>query len=374
MRVALLIAGLGAGGAERVMALLAGGLANHGHEVSLITLASAGEDFYAVDPRVRRIGIALRGDSCSRSAALRANVQRLRALRRAIADVAPDVVLSFVTRMNVLVILASLGMAARVIVSERIDPASHREQWPWAGLRRLVYGRADAVVVQTEHAADWFRQHFGSGTRVFVVPNPVTPASSVPASVRLPQPTMLAAGRLVKQKGFDILIEAFATMSQALPQLTLAIAGEGPEAPGLQALVAKLGLSGRVLFLGQVADLPALMRQAYAFILLSSRYEGFPNVLLEALANGAAVIASDCPSGPREILRGGAYGLLVPAQNPEALARAGMRLATDAGLRQRLAHGGPAAAAEYSLEPIVARWESILSGREPNIGAQHPKS
>jgi len=363
MRIALLISSLGPGGAERVMSLLAGGLAVRGHEVWLITLAASGNDFFVVDPRVRRLGLGLMGDSGTAFEALRANAQRLRALRRAVSTIEPHVVLSFVTRMNVLAILACTGLPPRVVVSERVDPASHREERIWAALRSVAYHRADAVVVQTEAAAHWFRRRLGKRLAVTVIPNPVDPAGdALPCSVEVPRPFMLAAGRLVHQKGFDILIRAFATVARECGQLRLAIAGEGPEEQALRNLVAALRLDDRVHFLGQVRGLRTLMRQADAFI-LSSRYEGFPNVLLEALASGLPVVATDCPGGPREILRDGEFGLLVPCENPVALAAALRCIATDAALRNRLSGRGPLATERYQVDRVVGGWEAVLAAK-----------
>ena len=203
-------------------------------------------------------------------------------------------VLSFVTPTNVLAILACTGLPPRVVVSERVDPVIHREQRLWVVLRALVYHRADAVVVQTEAAARWFRKWLGKRTPVSVIPNPVVPTSELRRSApQVPKPFILAAGRLVPQKGFDVLIRAFALAAPECMPLRLAIAGDGPAAQALRDLVAELRLENRVLFLGNVRELQTLMSQAEGFI-LSSRYEGFPNVLLEALAAGLPVIATDC--------------------------------------------------------------------------------
>ena len=350
------------------MSLLADGLVVRGHEVWLITLAARGNDFFVVDPRVRRLGLGLMADSVTVLQALRANVRRLRVLRRVVSTIGPHAVISFMTSMNVLAVLACLALRVRLVVSERIDPASHRAERFWAALRSVAYRRADAVVVQTEAAAHWFRRRLGKRLAVTVIPNPVDPGGdSLPCNVEVPRPFMLAAGRLVHQKGFDILIRAFATVARECGQLRLALAGEGPEEQALRSLVAELRLDDRVHFLGQVRGLRTLMRQADAFI-LPSRYEGFPNVLLEALASGLPVVATDCPSGPRQILRDGEFGRLVPGHDLAALAAALRRLATDADLRGRLAARAPRAIAPYALARVAAEWEAVL-GRQQAVGS-----
>jgi len=356
----MVIPTLGPGGAERVMTLLAANLAARGHEVALLTLGPTGADFFAVDARVQRIGLGLMTDSPSMLHGLRANVQRVRALRRIVAGIKPHAVLSFMTSTNILTLLACAGLHTRVVVSERIDPHSHREATTWMALRHITYRYADAVAVQTESAARWFRKRLGRLPPVAVVPNPVAVvAGCCKSSAQVPKPFVLAAGRLVHQKGFDVLIRAFAVAAHDCPDLRLAIAGEGPQAGLLRELVTELKLNDRVMFLGIVSGLQALMHEADVFV-LSSRYEGFPNVLLEALACGLPVIATDCPGGPREILHDGEFGLLVPCEDPIALGAALRRMATDARLRTELSARAPRATAKYTVDGVVARWEQLL--------------
>jgi GalNAc-alpha-(1->4)-GalNAc-alpha-(1->3)-diNAcBac-PP-undecaprenol alpha-1,4-N-acetyl-D-galactosaminyltransferase len=361
--VALLISSLGPGGAERVMSLLADGLVARGHEVSLITLSHAGNDFYALDPRVHRRGLGLIGESTHALGAVLANIRRIRALRRAIRAETPHTVLAFVTRMNVLALIACAGIPVRVVVSERVDPASHAEGRAWEGLRTATYQRADAVVVQTERIAQWFRARLRHRERVIVIPNPASNiAGTVSADPRVAPPFILGAGRLVPQKGFDLLIRAFGLIADRIPSLHLAIAGEGPDGQQLQQLASSLGLGSRVLFLGNVRNLSDLMRSAEAFV-LSSRYEGFPNVLLEALACGVPSIAADCPEGPREILADGKYGILVPREDVVALAGAIESLVSDPELRQRLVASGALAIAPYEQNRVVDAWTTVLGQR-----------
>jgi GalNAc-alpha-(1->4)-GalNAc-alpha-(1->3)-diNAcBac-PP-undecaprenol alpha-1,4-N-acetyl-D-galactosaminyltransferase len=358
MRLVLAISSLGAGGAERVMTLLAGALADRGHEVWLVTLAGTAEDFFPLDPRVRRIGLDLMGDSPNVLLGAWANLRRLRALRRIVAGVKPVAILSFMTSMNVLMILACGRRPVRVIVSERVDPDAHRENRVWTELRSLLYHYADAVVVQSDNIAAWFRRRLRPSTHVLVIPNPVAPVVQV-EPIAQQGPFLLAAGRLAHQKGFDLLIRAFATATA--PQLQLVIAGEGPEGQHLRDLATELGLGARVSFVGRVRNLSALMKAAVAFV-LPSRYEGFPNVLLEALVAGVPCVAADGPGATREILADGAYGLLVPAQDCRALAEAIDRISIDSELRRRYAQAGPAAAARYGLDRVVSQWERVLAG------------
>ena len=145
--------------------------------------------------------------------------------------------------------------------------------------------------------------------------------------------------------------------------MRLVIAGDGPEAQRLRDLVDALGLQSRVTLAGNVRNLSALMRCADAFV-LPSRYEGFPNVLLEALACGVPSVATDCPDGPRQILADGKYGLLVPRDDPLALAAAIARLIGDPDLRRRLTALGPVAITPYDKQRVIDAWESVLTAAD----------
>ncbi len=359
MRLTLIIPSLGAGGAERVMTLLAQALAARGHEVSLLTLSGGEGEFFSGGAQVRRIRLNTTGDSRTAWEAVRANLARVQAIRRAVVASRPDAVLSFITTTNILAILACWRLPVRVVVSERVDPRQHRVGTSWEALRTLLYRQADVVVAQTADVAAWFRARLPATTQITAIPNPVILAEGESAELPVPRPFLLAAGRLVHQKGFDTLIRAFALLARARPDIHLAVAGEGPDAEALRNLVSELDLTDRVKLLGAIHGLPTLMKQAEAFV-LSSRYEGFPNVLLEALASGLPVVAADCQSGPREILRDGEYGLLVPPQNPQALQDAMNRILTDARLRDHLRRLAPTAVAPYRIEPIVSAWERVL--------------
>jgi len=357
-----MIHGLGVGGAERVMTLLADGLAARGHQVYLLTLSGVEEDFFVPGSGVNRVRLDLATESTTVVEGLRANMRRIKAIRRKIAELAPDAVLSFTTTVNILALMACAGTRVPVFVSERVDPRGHLIPFRWSVLRYLAYRRARALVAQTAVVAAWYRQRLPARVLVAAISNPVALGTpSGPAAVTMPAPFILAAGRLVHQKGFDLLIRAFALAAPECGQMHLAIAGEGPEADALARLAREYKVEDRTFFLGRVSRLGALMREAHAFV-LSSRYEGFPNVLVEALAAALPVVATDCKSGPREILCGGRHGLLVPPENPQALSAALVRIATDQELRRGLSAAGPSAVSRYDLSRIVGQWERVLSG------------
>lgn len=337
-------------------------LANHwasrGWDVGIATFDDGSRPpFFAVDPRVRRRPLDLARRSRSILHAVANNVRRVPILRAAIRAEAPDRVIAFMDSTNVLAVLAAAGTGIPVVVSERTHPAHHEIPAAWRFLRRRVYPRAASIVVQTGGARDWFPAALRD--RIRVVPNPVLAPEVSPPGDRSGRPFFLALGRLDPAKGFDLLIRAFATFAPGRPDWDLAIVGEGPERGLLESLVGELGLAGRVSLPGATTAPAAWYSRAQAFV-LSSRYEGFPNALLEAMAAGLPAVAFDCESGPAEILRDGVDGILVAAGDTDALASALAELARDPERRSRLGRAAREVVERYGLPAVASRWEDVL--------------
>ena len=364
MKIALVIASLGPGGAERVMSLLANNWAERGDEVTLVTLESRDADVYAVDRRVRRVALGLVSDSNGLFRALASNWRRIRALRAAIRSSGAPVVLSFEDRTNVIVVMAALGLNVRCVVSERTDPTRHHIGAHWNFFRRLSYPFADALVVQTAQLMPWAgRVMFGS-RRVHAIPNPLRiplepTMDSLPAR---PQPTVTAVGRLWAEKGYDVLIRAFASIAADFPEWTVTIVGEGPERESLAALTAELSIADRVALPGWTPEPERALSRAALFV-TSSRYEGFPNALLEAMATGLPVISTAC-TGSSEIVTDGHDGVLVAVDDVEALALAMRKLMADAALRRALGENALATSRRYLPSAIIPMWDAALAGAE----------
>lgn len=173
------------------------------------------------------------------------------------------------------------------------------------------------------------------------------------------RPVVLAAGRLVPLKQFDMLIRAHAEVLSRNVEHHLVILGEGPERPNLESLARELGVEKSVSLPGFQVNPYAWMARANLLV-LTSRYEGFPNVLLEAMALGVPVAATDCPSGPAEILAGGEYGLLVPPDDVNAPADAIARVLTDSQLAARLRRKGSRRALDFSADVIAHQYEKLF--------------
>jgi len=332
-----------------------------GWDVTLVTLDSADSDFYPLDRRVRRVALGLAAYSATAVAAVVNNLARVRRLRAEILNHDPDVVISFVDCMNVLTLMATWRLSVAVIVSERNDPRHHAIGPVWHRLRSRLYRRAKALVVQSVAVRQW-AEEIAPPSRVYVIPNPVSavpPGENEHDGIAVTKPFVVAMARLVPQKGIDLLIEAFARCAQTRAQWSLVILGEGAEREALTEQVARLGVAQRVHLPGRLKTPAGVLRKAELFV-LSSRHEGFPNALLEAMCLGLPAISFDCPSGPDEIIRHGVDGVLVPPEDVAALADAMGRLMDDEHERRRLGERATQVAERFSMAKVMLQWEQVI--------------
>ncbi len=223
-------------------------------------------------------------------------------------------------------------------------------------IRRYFPG-LDVLLVLTQADLEKYRGLFGEKLRVEQVPNAVPPAAGEPST--LAGTTVLAAGRLTPQKGFDRLIPAFALVAERHPDWKLRICGDGPQRNKLRKMIDKRGLSANIELAGQVENMPEEMSNAAMFV-LSSRFEGFPMVLLEAMGKGLPIVSFDCPTGPREVIEDHVNGVLVAPGDVAALAAALNEMIENEQLRRRCGEGALATARDYSVDVIGARWDELL--------------
>lgn len=358
--IALLLPDLRLGGGQRVLLALAGQWAQQGHRVDLLTVIDDGELIPAIPGNVRYQALAPAAWAKKKTLfpyALWSWWWYLRQYR-------PDAVLSSMTGTNLLVLLVRwlTRRPTRLVVREAasFDNLRHPGMRRW--MRRL-YPRADAVVAVSRGVAEDLLGLGLPAPRIQVIHNPVDPVHlRQRAHAPLPAPLdgapyIISVGRLTKQKDHATLLRAYAR-SAARVTHRLAIVGDGDLKPALTALADSLGIAHRVLWLGALTDPYAALSGAALFV-LSSRWEGHPNVLLEALALGVPVVACDCPSGPAEILRGGQYGSLVPVGDADALAAA-----IDARLLAPHQAIAPEALAAHAPQEVAARYLRALLGTD----------
>lgn len=359
MKLTLVISSLGAGGAERVMSLMANYWAAKGWEITLLTLDD-GIPFYQLNEQVNHIGLGIQQNSPNVLMSAWNNFRRIQTLRGAIASLKPEVVISFIDQMNVLTLIATRSLNLPVIVSERTDPTLYPIGTMWNSLRRWTYPFASKIVVLTQRTSDYFL--FELRLPSYIIPNPVIfpPKFENVSQTENTKRSLIAMGRLTQQKGFDLLITAFAKLKDEHPNWILTILGEGELRAQLEALRNQLKLQTRVYLPGAVKNVYERLQQGDIFV-LSSRFEGFPNALCEAMACGLPVIATDCPTGPREIIRDGIDGILVQRENVAALSAAMANLMTDEQKRKDLSTRATEVVERFGMDKIMPMWEELLA-------------
>ncbi len=363
LRIALVISSFDAGGAERVASILCNRWARAGHAVTAIVWSPPSKPaHYPLDPSINYVPLDLARKSTGPLDVARQNLRRLWCLREALRRTDPTVVVSFMVEQNVLAILAARSLRIPVVASERVHPGAHVIGRMRDTARRLTYPLADAVVVQTSDIADWFATRMN--IRAVVLPNPLELASFPSARQLAKNPSdprrIVAIGRLERQKGHDVLIAAFAQVAARFTNWRLDIFGNGSLEQDLRSRIAQTGLESRIALRGVVNDIPDILRSADLFV-QASRYEGFPNTIVEALASGCCVIATDAPGATAEILDAGVYGTLVAPDDVDGLAAAMATAMADATLRESYARRAPAATTRYEASTIAARWLKLFA-------------
>lgn len=382
MRITFVISSLGGGGAERVVSNMANYWVNKDWEVTILTLFHGREPFaYDLDPRVTHRDLLtvlstnprpdvesllalkdlLKTLTPSERTVLLRDLVLIVALRHAILKTDPQVVISFIDVTNIRVLLALYRLNVPVIVSERCDPRQvSTGHEGWDGLRHRLYANAHRIVLLDKESSTYFCDEVRR--RCSVIPNAVLhPGNSAPETGEpgKQRKILLAMGRLEREKGFDFLLQAFSRVAPQQPLWSLHIWGQGDLRESLEALADDLGLGEKVQFHGFTPNPYQVMRQSDLFV-LPSRFEGFPNVLLEAMACGLPVVSFDCPTGPSQIVRHGIDGVLVPGSDVGALISALNRLMENECERQDLARRAPEVLERFSVQRVMGLWEDLL--------------
>ena len=287
-------------------------------------------------------------------------ISRPRMIRRTVKALAPDAIISFTDTTNITAVLACLGLKVPVIISERIDPSEHRIGWAKELLRAYTYPRARVLVVPSRRVAKYFPASLQSKIRV--IGNPIPVASVTRASDDgTGRKRVIAVGRYVPQKGFDLLLDAFALIAETYPDWDLAIIGEGPERPRLEAQVRRLQLETRISLKGVVPDIFRELANSHVMA-CPSRYEGFPNALAEGLATGLPAVGYKGVSGVEDLVINGKTGLLVDLNEGVAgLARALSKLIGDSQFRAAASGAALEHILRWAPDPVFSLWEESLA-------------
>lgn len=357
MRILFVQGGFDAGGAEKIVAMLARHRAEKGDRVTVAgMLMPVAGSYFSYPPNVRLISFETGSSRFGRSKHFR----RLAWLHDLFRREKPDLVISMLTKINVLTLLASMGTGARVIVSERNNP--HKQASALLrNAQTLLMRRTNDIVMQTERARMALPAHCRARARVIMNACPPIAVDRQPQQAGC---RIVAVGRLDPQKGYDLLLEAFAKLKPIPEGVTLTIFGEGPSRAALEAQRDALGLAGAVTLPGRSAG-PADWLARTDLLVVSSRFEGYINTITEATITGIPVVAFDCDYGPQEQILPNRNGVLVPPEDVVSLAHEMRKLALSPERRNALSCCAEQARWMHDPSRILGEWDALIDGSVP---------
>lgn len=363
MRITIVTNAFGCGGSERVVALWCKGFTDRGHQVTVLNMSHPDNmRFFPLPPSVEVISLDMMQTSKNGFEAVSATFRRLTKMRRIIPRTRPDRVITLYPQLNVLSIVALCGTGIPVFVSEHNDPNLCANGEIWETLRPWAY-RWAAKVVSVSQGVDRALSYLPAHKRCVIFNPVVAQINDAPlpaiAGSDPNRPWIVSMGRLSYQKGYDLLIPAFAQLADRYPDWQLIILGEGADREKLEALRDGLGLKTRILMPGAIQSIAPVLHKAEFFV-MASRFEGFPMAHLEALSSGLPVVVTDCESGPREIIRHEVDGLLVKTEDVEALTEGMNKLMENPALRHQFSQRAPEILDRFGMEKVMDDWALMM--------------
>ncbi|MCR4788932.1 MAG: glycosyltransferase [Lachnospiraceae bacterium] len=348
------------GGAERVVSNLANSFVREGIADVIIATEWEGKDEFKLDDRVRRIHVGLREDEENRSRFAKISLRK-KHLKELVLKEKPDVVIAFAQKAIYRALSSLKKVDVPVIISIRTDPAGHYDSLIDTIEIARLFKRADGCVFQTEGQREFFPEHLQK--KSVIILNPVNDKY-----INVPRPekttkTIVQSGRLVDFKNQPMLIDAFMKVHEKHPDYDLKIYGpdsfDGTKEI-LETKIKEYDADGFIHLMGGSDSLEKVLPECeiYAF---SSDWEGLPNALLEAMALGMPIVATDCPcGGPRTVMTDGENGLLVPIKDPDSLAAGLIRLIEDKELAEKMGKNASKISEKINSNAIVAQWKEYI--------------
>ncbi len=346
-KIIIVLGSMGRGGAERVISIISDHFANQGWKVWILLLLSNRVD-YQLNKNVQVVDLT--GSTNSRLRRLPAWIV---GIRKEVVQIKPNAILSFVARINIIVLIACAGLKTRIIVSERNDPYSDGRSKGVVFLTKNLYPKATAVVFQTKRAESFFCDCHLANSHVIANPITVNCLAQQPVEGKI-----VTVGRLTAQKNQIMLIDAFSKLCNEFSDLNLYIYGEGHMLKDLENRVAQLNIADRVFFEGNVSNVHECICDGEIFV-LSSDFEGLSNALLEAMMMGLPCISTNC-AGSDEYIRNGENGLLVPVGDKKAMEYAIERLHRNKHERKMYGMASARDADKYSKDSVLLQWYTLI--------------
>lgn len=338
------------GGAERVMSVLANHFAKNDNQVVLVNSFKVDNE-YQLDKKIKHLYL----DNNDFNSRFQKNHSRITRLRKILKQEKPDVAISFMAEPNFRLLLASAFLKTKTIISIRNDPEKEYCGRVLGMAAKLLFRFADGVVFQTDDAKKWFPTEVQKKSEIII--NPVD--DSFYSVSYCSTKNIVSIGRLTDQKNQKMLISAFSKIASKTSE-NLYIYGEGPLEKELRKYINDLGMNDRIFLPGIVTDVKNVLSSAKLFV-LSSKYEGMPNSLMEAMAVGVPCISSDCPcGGPRMLLNGELNVLLYNTEDENSLADLLLKLINDKGLCKKYSDLIKKRALSFKTSSICSEWAKFI--------------
>ena len=353
MKIVFFIGSMGGGGAERVISILANHYSSEGWDVEIAMLLE-NKVAYKLNENIKIVDLSGKHSSYFKNLpSWIVNIRKYLRLSK------PDRVVSFVGRINALVLMSTVGMKIPIVVSERNDPKHDGRSKLILDMCNRSYGfkHCKAIVHQTKYEQSCFDSSLEK--KSYVIPNPIEVSAKRTDVARF---RIVTAGRLIAQKNHKMLINAAAMLKDEFPNMRVDIYGDGGLRDELQALIDEKGISEKVILRGNESDFHSKICDAGIFV-MTSNFEGLSNALLEAMMMGIPCISTNY-AGADELISDTENGLIVPMEDSEKLASAIRRIFTDDALRERLGSQAKNTSAAYEKEKVLEKWDGVIKNAE----------
>lgn len=358
MKIGFLINDLNAGGAERATASLANYFSQHGIDTEIITFKDI-DSFYPLDEKVTHLRLGF--DEIELSLSLKrifGALKRMLKIRSFIKKRKLDVLIGMSFAMTWYTVVATIFTKTKSVGTERNNPYKYKATKINTFLRKFFYKFCNGYIFQTKKASLFFTDKLRKNDTV--IPNAIFNENAyklTPPEER--EKLICAVGRLNKQKRFDILIDAFASISKKIPDYKMIIFGEGELRNDLESRIKELSLQDRVILPGTNPEAVKIVNRASVFV-LSSDLEGMPNVLMEAMAMGVPCVSTRCDMGPEELIESGENGILVEVGNTQQIADSILKIINNDELADKLSNNARELLKTHSIEAISKKWIEFL--------------
>jgi len=342
------------GGAGNVIQILANEFSRRTYEVAVLLL-----NHHTDRNRLNKKVVVIKKNISSETSRNRVIwlMQTIKEVKGIIIGLEPNVVISFIDNNNALVGLSLMFADIPLIVSERTNPIMNKTTGIWRLIKVPAYFRADAIIVQCSNFVD-FNRFFSRKTSV--IPNPILKPTLIKNHLSKGEKIkIISVGRLSKIKQFDLMIKAFANLHEQFPDMELHIYGEGKERNSLEKLIKDLSLENEVFLPGKTDEVYAVLRSSDLY-LMTSKQEGFPNALSEAMAVGLPVVVFECHEGLQDIIDHGRNGFLVPPNNIDELIKYTRLLLNNKDLRLDFSENAKELSDKFSVVKVMTMWEDMV--------------